>query len=211
MKRFEELYQSKDYQGAEAYLKEVRADIGEWNYHFNMGVLKTAEANLAQARLHYLQAKKYDDGSVELATNLENLNKKLDLAVLEKPQGANDYYYQTILNIPDVLWTSLSLVVFIVGYLVIRKTFRWNQILTVALLGILPLVYFAYIKTIDTYISNTEMSIYDGPSELFVGQYQIPAGVRIIGKKRDQWLEIKYPSKFQGWIKIENNNLLEIK
>jgi len=204
LKTFQNLYENKDYTAAEAFLKSVKNDIGEWNYHYNLGVIKGHQDELAVARYHYLQALKTDDGSKELQVNLNNIEEKLSINVHEKPQGLSDHFFKQVLGTPDILWSTISLLILVLGLAFIRKSFKKLQVLILVTLSSLPLTFYFWFMSQGHFISQNEINIYEGPSEIFKGQYSIPTGIQLLGETNGEWIKIYYPSKFGGWIKKEN-------
>jgi hypothetical protein len=90
------------------------------------------------------------------------------------------------------------------GLIFLRKNFKPTKVLFLTVVGSLPLIFYFWLNSQSRYLSSEETLIYEGPSEIFKGQYAVPSGIFIMGKKKNDWVHIYYPSKFRGWVKKEN-------
>lgn len=174
-----------------------------------MGTVYSGLGELGEARFHLLQAENEGFTSKEVAQNLELVEAELDIPRLEKPLGASDYLIKGSLIAGEGLLTTLALAILVIGLLNLRKSKNLKQLTGLGLIVLTILGLNFWIQSWPKMIVTKPQIIHEGPSAIFEARDEIPSGVMLITSQDGEWLKIKYPSRFQGWIK--NSGVKEIK
>jgi len=209
LKTVESLYANKDFDGALKILKENQNTLpqGVWNY--NMGTIYGKTGELALARYHFLQAEASGFSEAELLKNKALVENSLTTSRYEEAVSVNDYLIKNALFASEGLLTTLAFICLLFSLGILSKTKKVKS----ALLLLIPVLVFAclnlWINSWPKKIVIETQTIKEGPSAIFNNQGELPLGVMLITTKKDGWLYIQYPSRFNGWIK--DTGLKELK
>lgn len=208
-KTFQEFYDQKDYANAELFLRQnADAMPGDlWNY--NLGTVLAQKNDLPMARFHFLQAKQLGLRSESLLENLHFVEEKLEITKWEAPLSLQDYSKKIGLWAHGGFFTTVTLLIFIVGIGHFMKTKIVRLIPLYALLMLIPLGMNFWVGSWESFIVTESQLILEGPSAIFSPRGEIPAGVRVLTQKKGDWLRIIYPSRFDGWIRNQGLKSLE--
>jgi uncharacterized membrane protein (UPF0136 family) len=202
LKTVEALYAQKDYQKALETLAANKGKISESVWHYNVGTVYGKLENWPMARYHLTLAEWEGLSSKEVISNKNFVETKLDAQKLERPLSASDYFVKGGIQSSQGILSSLSLFVVLIGLIVFwkKKSIR-ALVASLVVAGIVLGVNF-WIHSWDKMIVVSTQVIKDGPSEIFGAREEIPVGLMIVGTKKGDWVEVIYPSRYQGWIKF---------
>jgi uncharacterized membrane protein (UPF0136 family) len=202
LKTVEALYAQKDYQKALETLAANKGKISESVWHYNVGTVYGKLENWPMARYHLTLAEWEGLSSKEVISNKNFVETKLDAQKLERPISASDYFVKGGIQSSQGILSSLSLFVVLIGLIVFwkKKSIR-ALVASLVVAGIVLGVNF-WIHSWDKMIVVSTQVIKDGPSEIFGAREEIPVGLMIVGTKKGDWVEVIYPSRYQGWIKF---------
>jgi hypothetical protein len=201
LKTFEEFYLKKDFEKALGILENNREvlDIGLW--HYNMGTIYAELGNFPLARYHILSAKAEGLNTPELLQNKSLVEEKLEVTRLEKPLNFSDYMIKGSLVMSDGVFTTISLLFFVMGLFLIRRSKNLKSIIIFLVLVLIPILLNGWVSSWPLKLVVEHKAIYEGPSRIFNVRGDIPAGVLIISSPKGEWEEVIYPSRFAGWLK----------
>lgn len=205
----EKFYVEKDYQGALRTLESNQGKISPGIWHYNMGTVLGKLEQLPLARFHLLAAIENGFSDKPVIVNKDLIESKLGVDKIEKPLSAIDYGVKSGINATHGILTALSLILLIVGLVSYFRKSSFKLFTSLIILSASTLLLNWWITTWDKYIVVEAQSIHDGPSGIFASQAELPAGLFIVTRPNGSWLQIIYPSRFQGWIK--NTGLMELK
>lgn len=208
LKTVEALYAQKDYQKALETLTANKKNISEGIWHYNVGTVYGKLENWPMARYHLLEAELNGASSKEVFANKNFIESKLDTVKLEKPLSPSDYFVKGAMASSQGILASVSLVIVVLGLLVFWKKKSLRALVPSLILSGMVMGLDLWVSSWDKMIVTTTQAIKEGPSEIFGAREEIPVGLLIVGHQKGEWIEIVYPSRFQGWIK--NNGLKEL-
>lgn len=201
IRSFREFYEQKDYANAELVLRKNADEMSPALWNYNLGTVLAQKNELAEARVHFLKAKALGFRSDALAGNLSIVEEKLEVSKWEQPLSLEDYSKSAALFAQGGLFTTLALIVLVLGLVHYLRTRVTKLIPLYALLMLVPLGMNLWVGQWESYIVRSPQPVLEGPSAIFAPVGEIPAGVRILTNKKDDWLRIVYPSRFAGWIR----------
>jgi hypothetical protein len=209
LKTIETLYAQKDYQKALKTLESNQGKISPGLWHYNMGTIYGKLENWPQARFHFLMAEKEGLHTKEVILNRTISEEKLEVIRLEKPLSTKDYFYKAGLEASSGIFTTVSLIFLLIGLAIFWKksSIKALGLFLVLSFGITGLSW--WVQSWHRALVVEPQSLHDGPSAIFGAREEIPTGVLLITRQKGDWLEVMYPSRFQGWIK--NVGLKELK
>ncbi|MCB9060632.1 MAG: hypothetical protein H6622_03820 [Halobacteriovoraceae bacterium] len=212
LKSLEDLYLEKKYDALIDNLIEHKNVFYTGHFHYNLGTVYLKKGNYPAARYQFEMALKSNFKRQEVFHNLKFVEESL-----KKSKGADDLIihkeiqevvFDYVESVPFSYYLSLSLF-FVVVFLILRKI-RINAGLTLKIfftfLVIFPLGL-SYFSTNDLghAISLKEVSVKEGPSDIYEEIYRMSPGTKIMfNKVKDQWLYISRPSALAGWVKKED-------
>lgn len=209
LKTFREFYGQKDYANAELLLRKntdaMPAEI--WNY--NLGTVLAQKNDLPLARYHLLRAKGLGLRSEDLDVNLTFVEEKLEIPKWEAPLSLEDYSKKAALWAHGGFFTTLALLVLIMGIIHFMRSKVSKLIPLYGLLMLIPLGMNFWVGKWDVFLVKNNQLVMEGPSAIFSPKGEIPAGVRVMTEKKGDWLKIVYPSRFKGWIRQQGLISLE--
>lgn len=209
LKTFEAHYAQKDYAKSLEILKTKASAFEKDNWEYNMGTVLARLENFPEARFHLLQAEKLGLSAPGLDQNLLMVEEKLEVPRLEKSLNTQDYAFKAGLVLSEGYFSTLSLLGLIVGILVLKASFSWKRVVGFFILITAPLALNFWIASLDQFVAINPATLQEGPSLIFSKVGDIPAGVRIVGKKDGSWIKILYPSRYSGWVKSSELKNLE--
>ena len=208
LKTVADLYAQKEYQKALEILTVNKNKISEGVWHYNVGTIYGKLENLPMARYHLIEAEWKGANSKEVIDNKIYIESKLEIPTLEKPLSPSDYFVKGAITSSQGILTSVSLLILISALIVFWKKKSFVALMTgIALFSTVIGLNF-WIISWDKMIVTNVQEIKEGPSEIFGLRGEIPPGLMIVGNKKGIWIEIVYPSRYQGWIK--NSGLKEL-
>jgi len=209
LKTVETLYAQKDYQKALETLAANKDKISESVWHYNVGTVYGKLENWPMARYHLTLAEWEGLSSKEVISNKNFVESKLDTNKLERSLAPSDYLVKGGIASSQGILSSVSLFIVLLGLVAFWKT-KSIKVLSASLTMALIVVGLNFwIHSWDKMIVVTTQVIKDGPSEIFGQKEELPVGLLIVGTKKGDWIEIIYPSRYQGWIK--DSGLKELK
>lgn len=209
LKTVENLYAQKDYQKALETLNAHKSEISIGVWHYNVGTIFGKLENWPMARYHLMLADSNGLSTKEVIANKKFVENKLDVQRLEKPLAPSDYVMKGGIEYASGILTSLSLLVLLIGLLFFWKKKNIRVLISSLVVCATFAGFNIWISSWDKMIVVNTQLIKDGPSEIFGPRDEIPVGLLIVGRKKGDWVEVVYPSRFQGWIK--NSGLKELR
>ncbi len=209
MKTFEDFYVKKDYSNALQTLEKHANVLPAGLLHYNLGTVYLRMENWALARYHFLRADNAGFSRTELQQNMQLVEERLELSRLEHPLNSTDFIIKGALVVQNEILTSLSLILLVAGLIVLRKSASVLKVVLWSFIVILPIGLSYGIGMLPKYIVTEPLVLADGPSAIFDTTGELPAGVMVIVKTKDDWKEIIYPSRFTGWVKASGLKKLE--
>lgn len=209
LKTVEALYAQKDYQKALETLTAHESEISEGVWHYNVGTVYGKLENWPMARYHLMLADWNGLSSKEVISNKKYVEAKLGIEKLEKPLAPSDYLVRSGIEVSQGILTSISLSVVLIGLVIFgkKKSIR-SLVASLAICGLIAGLNI-WIHSWDKLIVTSTQIIKDGPSDIFGARDELPPGLMIVGRKKGAWIEVIYPSRFQGWVK--DSGLKELK
>ncbi len=209
LKTVEAYHNQKDYTSALSLLQANKANISPGVWHYNVGTMYGKLENWPMARYHFLMAELEGLSSKEVISNRILAEEKLEVQKLEKSFSSSDFFIKGSLEASQGILTSVSLLLVFFGVVCLwkKKTFKMIGILFGTSLIFVGLNL--WIQTWNKYIVIKPQPIYEGPSIIFAKREELPQGVLLVTRQKDDWLQVIYPSRFEGWIKL--NGLKELK
>jgi hypothetical protein len=208
LKTVETLYAQKDFAKALELLEAKKDSISEGLWHYNVGTLQAQLGNLPLARFHFLKSDLAGHSTREVLNNKELVETKLEIPRLEAPLSTKDYLIKGSMLASQGLMTSIGLIVLIIGLITFWKKKSGKALLASVLIGVSIIGLNWWIQSWHKVIVLKPQGILEGPSAIFSSRDELPAGVMLVVSEKEGWFEIKYPSRFQGWIK--NSELKEL-
>jgi hypothetical protein len=209
LKTVEALYAQKDYQKALETLTANKGIISEGVWHYNVGTVYGKLENWPMARYHLLMAEWEGLSSQEAIANKKFVEEKLDTPKLERPLSPSDFFVKGGIESSHGILTTVSLVIVVIGLLISWKRKSLKILSSSVIVSLMFVGLNFWIQSWDKLIVTNSQIIKDGPSEIFAAKDEIPVGLMIVGTKKGEWVEIVYPSRFQGWIKFTGLKELE--
>lgn len=188
---------------AKEALNMSRNDLDPSVYWFNLGRVEAKLEHWADARISFLKSQKITSRA-ETQANLEVIESKLAVAQYEAPQNIQDYVVKSTFFIGSELALTLNLVLLVVGLWKYQKSKKIKDFVLILflMLGLSGLTIWT--KYWPWFVSTEETAIYQGPSEIFEQAGLIPKGIKILGKEKENWVQVIYPSRLEGWVKKES-------
>lgn len=204
LKTAEAQYIQQDYAGALKTLTENQTKISSGIWHYNVGTVYGAMKDYPLARYHLMQADRDGFSTKESRQNLELVENQLEISRLEKPLSPGDYMVKGSLVAAEGILTAIGLLILVVGLLGLRKQQSFKAF--GALIGVVVLIFGLnwWIKSWPLSIVIKNIEIYEGPSTIFNSRDELPAGVMVLTTEKNGWKKIIYPSRFNGWIKVDD-------
>jgi hypothetical protein len=209
LKTVEALHNQKDYEGALRTLEGNQGNISPGLWHYNVGTVLAKMDQLPLARYHFLMAEREGFSTKELFQNKDIVENKLEIAKLEKPVGTSDYLYKGSLIASQGILTFLSLVVIIIAIIANKKKAGLKIFFGLLVTAGIFLGVNYWIQSWTKMIVITERPVHEGPSAIFEAREEIPSGIMLIVEREGEWIQVKYPSRYSGWIK--DSGLKELK
>lgn len=209
LKTVEAHYNQKDYTSALSLLQANKANISPGVWHYNVGTIYGKLDDWAMARYHFLLADWEGLSSKEVVSNRMLVEEKLDIQKLEKSFSPSDFFIKASIESSHGILTSLSLLFVLFGVICFWRKKSWKTISIFCVMSVMFVGLNLWILTWTKFISVKSQLIYDGPSVIFPTREELPIGILIVTRQKDDWLQVVYPSRFEGWVKF--NGLKELK
>lgn len=211
LKSLESLYLEGNIEGAIELSNQERDEFSPGHLYYNLGTLYAKQGDYAQAR--YYMEKAFQEGFdlPKVSHNLDIIKNNLTVRELGETGGVLGSTFSYLLKAPSAYFTGLSLFLIIFLVTLFRFKFLKNIYLTVILLllSLAPLSFSKfYLKKMDFGIALEEVKIHEGPSNIYSSIGALNPGQKIIvGEKDKDWVFIKYPEIFRGWVSKEQLGL----
>jgi len=211
LKSLESLYIEGNLEGAIELSMQEKDQFSPGHLYYNLGTIYAKQGDLAQAR--YYMEKSFQEGFdlPKVSHNLDIIKENLNVRELGQAGGVFGSTFSYLLKVPTAYYTGLSLIFIIfILYLVRFKFIKKTYLIVIFLLFSLVPVGFSkfYLKKMDFGIALEEVKIHEGPSNIYSPIGALNPGQKIIiGEKSNDWVFIKYPESFRGWVSKEKLGL----
>ncbi|HLT22166.1 MAG TPA: SH3 domain-containing protein [Bacteriovoracaceae bacterium] len=203
MKAFEDHLAKGETSEAQRILNEAKSEMEPSVYWFNQGLLHAKNNNWADARISLLKSQKLLSRQ-ETISNLEIVEKQLVVSEVEAPRTVKDYLISSTYFAGSELALTLNLALLIIGLWNFRKTKSIRGFIGILIMMIMLSGLSLWTRNWPWVVAEEEITVLDGPSEIFESVSVIPKGIKFLGVERDSWVKVIYPSRLEGWIKKEN-------
>jgi len=203
LKAFEDHLAKGETSEAQKILNEARSELEPSVYWFNQGLLHAKNNNWADARISLLKSQKQLSRQ-ETISNLEIVEKQLVVSEVEAPRTVKDYLISSTYFAGSELALTLNLALLIIGLWNFRKTKSIRGFVGILIMMIMLSGLSLWTRNWPWVVAEEEITVLDGPSEIFESVSVIPKGIKFLGVERDSWVKVIYPSRLEGWIKKEN-------
>jgi len=203
LKAFEDHLAKGETSEAQNILNEAKEELEPSVFWFNQGLLHAKTNNWADARISLLKSQKLI-ARQETLENLEIVEKQLVVSEIEAPRTIKDYVISSTYFAGSELALTLNLALLIIGLWNFRKTRSLRGFVGILIMMIMLSGLSLWTRTWPWVVAEEEISVFDGPSEIFESVSVIPKGIKFLGVEQDSWIKIIYPSRLEGWIKKEN-------
>ncbi len=211
IKSFEQHYLKEDFAKALELLQKHQTNFAPEVWHYNLGTLYLKLNDPALGRFHLEKALQLGKSDAALYKNLQTAKTLVRAELYEKSGWDWDGVLYKVQALPTELCVTFVLVFALIFLWLNRKFQNWfspkNFILIICLLfAAFPLFYKG---AQDVAITKSDVSNREGPSEVFAETSLVPGGIKVILGKRDgEWLYIKMPRRYAGWVKAEQLGFL---
>jgi len=203
LKAFEDHLAKGETSEAQRILNEAKSEMEPSVYWFNQGLLHAKNNNWADARISLLKSQKLLSRQ-ETISNLEIVEKQLVVSEVEAPRTVKDYLISSTYFAGSELALTLNLALLIIGLWNFRKTKSIRGFIGILIMMIMLSGLSHWTRNWPWMVAEEEITVLDGPSEIFESVSVIPKGIKFLGVERDSWVKVIYPSRLEGWIKKEN-------
>lgn len=203
LKTIENSFAQKDYPETLKILEANKSQMPPGLWHYNMGTVHGKLGNYPLARFHFLKAESEGFNSKEVMTNRELVEKKLDIERSESSVSTSDYLVRGGMTAAQGILSMFSLFLIIAAIFTLWKRNSLKIFSSVLLPALILIGLNIWIKNWNRQIVITPQPIFEGPSAIFEARNEIPSGVMVVVVEKDGWLQIIYPSRYQGWVKPE--------
>jgi hypothetical protein len=198
------LHDHKDYRKAIQVLEKDQSNLNPAIRHFNLGILHGKIEEWPLARFYFMLAEIEGYSSKELSINQKLVESKLSILRYEKPLSTQDYIMRGCIDASHGMIAMFSLLFVLVGIISAFKKMSLKLTFASLLTSFFLILFNFWVQSWDLGIVTSPQLIHEGPSTLFETQNEVPAGLMLVTTKHGEWLEIIYPSRFEGWIKDIN-------
>lgn len=202
MKAFADHLAQGQVKEAKEVLNNAKDNLEPSIYWFNMGLADAKLEQWAQARISLLKSQKISARN-ETNINLEIVEGHLAVSEYESPQTIKDYGIQSTYFVGTQLALTINLALLVIGLWNYNKKKKLKEFIIILCLMLGLSALSIWTKNWPWYVASNEVAIYHGPSALFDQKGVIPKGIKILGKEKDNWIQVIYPSRLEGWIKKE--------
>ena len=211
LKSWEELYVNGEYESYINKLLSSKQLFGQGAFHYNLGTAYLKVGKPAAARYHLEKALSAGSLDPGIYKNLNTAIEQLGVRSIEQSTYLADNALNQALGLPHEFSLSLALVLAVLWIVLLRLRKIGKRFFAVAMaLSLCPWLVSSLIRThYQRAIVLQQGFSYEGPSRSFEASSDIPAGASIIIRKRDDnWLYIKAPTHFSGWIDRDKIGIL---
>jgi len=204
LKSLESLYLEGNMAGALELSVKENNQFSPGHLYYNLGTIYAKTGDYAQGRYYMERAFKEGFDLPKVAHNLEIIKSNLTVRELGEAGGVFGSTFSYMLGVAPAYYTGLSLMLAILVLLLVRLKFfkKISLIVLFLLLSLAPLGFSKfYLSKMDFGIALEEIKIYEGPSNIYSSIGALNPGQKIIvGQKDKDWVFIKYPESFRGWV-----------
>lgn len=212
LQSLESLYLEGQFQKAVDYLIEHKTSLDEGHFHFNLGTIYGKMEQHAIGRFHLEKAIKKGYINSQSLNNLKAVEGKL---LIEDVSNSDSFYERSVSSAmvyPTEIYLLLTLIlVFITGMLIRLKVVKsFGAKFSIFAISFIPIIGFYFILSpLQFAISLEDISIMEGPSQIYEEKASLKAGSKIVvDKQSGDWFFIKLPAHKSGWIKRKSLGFL---
>ncbi len=203
IKSLELKYTSGDFRGALDVLLENKYSFDKPIFHYNMGTIFSKLQQYGASRYHLEKAIAEGFSAPMAYNNLKFVKTKLNVKDISNSKEIIDIITNKLVSIPQPLFSTLSIVsMVILSILAIKKKINMILVVLLILVSFIPyLLNIFFVSNINYAVALYNVSVYEGPSEVFSQNKVIKEGSKfIIGKRKENWYYVERPTKFSGWV-----------
>lgn len=202
MKAFEESLGRGELAQAKELLNSNQQNLEPSAYFFHLGRVYALENQWAEARIAFLKSQNIIPRP-ETAENLKLIETKMAIKEVESPRTIKDYIINATYFTGTELALTLNLLLLVIGLWTYRRSRNFKKLMSILILMLILGSFSLWINSWPWKIAEDELNVYQGPSEIFDTVQVVPKGIKFLGVEKDKWINIIYPSRFEGWIKKE--------
>jgi tetratricopeptide (TPR) repeat protein len=205
LKAAQDYYLKGEYENSLKIIRENKDHLDSGLFHYNLGSIYLKLNDFGPARFHLEKAKEDGFSYPMLWNNLEYIKLQPDVADPTYSKNWKDYTIANAIDIPMnfyLLYFLLGLSLFL---LLLKKKWIQNKLLMIFYILLLvfpPIARYTYEQGHNFAVALKDLSIHEGPSQIYPDYGSIAAGSRVIvGKFYDDWYYIVSPRNKSGWVK----------
>ncbi len=209
LKQFQELYVKAEYAAARKLILEHKSSFEPGIFSYNLGTLYIKDGQYAIGRYHFEKAIEYGFVNTQTFANLSATKSHL---AVNTQKNFFDNSLNVGLSIPTAGYFSISLILILISLILLKTEIirRGYVFLVFLLLSVLPIAMGGILKiNYDFAISFKQITVREGPSEIFQESSKVPAGEKLVVQKpKDGWFYIVSPMDYAGWVKRKHLGVL---
>jgi len=209
LKAFQNLYDKKDYRQALNLLASEGSNLSPELFHYNLGITLFQMERFPEARFHFLMAEENGFQGNSLRNNQILTEQKLELSHLESPISITDYLIKGASELRHGYYTFLSLIIIFIGLVLLKKKPTFKKLVLWTILSLLPLGINFWVDSWDRRVVIEGSPLSNGPSSIFLTERKLPPGLIVILRGDENWKQIIFPSRFEGWISSDDLKKVE--
>lgn len=215
--RANDYYEQADYESAlEAYQGILEKGYTSGSVYYNLANTYYRLGEKGMALVNFLRARAFIPRDPDLRSNLEHLEKELQLAGGVQGSGFEKVadWIGSYLTVRELaIWSSVILTVLVVLVLVqmyLSKVRSWLKV-PVVVVGVALVVsllvtgvsgYYRYYTNQGIIVSNEAIARFE-PSETGEAHFTLVLGERVeIGSLRHEWVSVERVDGKKGWVKV---------
>jgi hypothetical protein len=192
------LIENQDIAQAQEFWISQKDLVSDYIYWHNLGVTQRLKGELPLARFSFEKASLHSVYSLETHRQLQEVVHDLGLSKSSMPWGIGLDFA------PVKLWLLLILLsmgILICIKLVVSRLLKY----VIMALSLVPLLFAIWyqVKSIG-FVLTAPVTIYDGPSDLFVISYRVNPGEKLVGFRQENWMIVYDTRREKKWLKIKD-------
>lgn len=211
LKSLESLYLEGNLEGALELSTQEKDQFSPGHLYYNLGTIYAKQGDYAQGRYYMEKAFKEGFDLTKVSHNLEIIKSNLTIRELGQAGGVFGSTFSYLLKVPPAYYAGETLLALILIVVLVRlKALKKAYLIVLfVLLSLLPVGFSQfYLSKMEFGIALEEIKIYEGPSNIYSSIGALNPGQKIIvGQKDKDWVFIKYPESFRGWVAVEKLGL----
>ncbi len=197
-----DLLSRKEYDQAEKFWISQKSTQTDYSYWHNLGVVYKLKQQYPLARFAFEKANHQTLYSSQTINELDVVVEKLGFA-----ESSHDSFYpaEWLVSLgPMKVWgCGIILSVLIISFLQ-KKLSLIQKSLTISL-SLIPLIAtYLYFDLTVGFVTIDNLPIYGGASQVYATGKFVPAGSRLVGVPKGDWISLRSQSGDQFWSKSED-------